>query len=107
MTRPALPTGDSASTVGGAVPIPPIYPCPRLVEPRTGILGVIDPVAETTQTALPTQGYELDLAPGGGRLAFADEAGRRHGRATLAQLRRAFPFCNCLHCYVSHYKGYE
>ncbi len=91
MTRPALPTGDSASTVGGAVPIPPIYPCPRLVEPRTGILGVIDPVAETTQTALPTQGYELDLAPGGGRLAFADEAGRRHGRATLAQLRRAFP----------------
>ena len=71
--------------------VPPVFPIPRALEPRPGTFGPDDPVREEADTALPGQGYELDLAPGGGRLAYADAAGLRHGCATLAQLRRASP----------------
>jgi len=63
-----------------------LFPRPRQVR-RTG-----EPVAagwtvrEGQDPGLPAQGYELTAGADGVRLRWADEAGRRYGRATLAQL---------------------
>jgi hypothetical protein len=45
------------------------------------------PVVEDIDGALPPQGYRLEVADDAVRLTAADDDGRRHGRATLAQLR--------------------
>jgi hypothetical protein len=45
------------------------------------------PVTETRDRALPAEGYRLELGDAGILLTAADDAGARHGRATLAQLR--------------------
>jgi hypothetical protein len=44
------------------------------------------PVTETRDPTLPAQGYRLEVADTGIHLTAADDAGARHGRATLAQL---------------------
>jgi hexosaminidase len=44
------------------------------------------PVTETRDRSLRPEGYRLEVGTGGIRLIAADEAGARHGRATLAQL---------------------
>jgi hypothetical protein len=44
-------------------------------------------VTEVADPTVPPQGYALDLAEDGATLRHADEAGRRYGRQTLAQLR--------------------
>ncbi len=46
------------------------------------------PVVESIVPSLKPQGYRLEVAEGAIRLEGADTAGLRHGRATLAQLRR-------------------
>jgi len=46
-------------------------------------------VAETRDRSLPAEGYRLEIGAGGTSLVAADDAGARHGRATLAQLRHA------------------
>jgi hypothetical protein len=45
------------------------------------------PVSEGRDRALRPEGYRLELADDGIHLTAADDAGARHGRATLAQLR--------------------
>src|SRR5580658_4696269 len=46
----------------------------------------VGPVSESRDRSWPAQGYRLEVADDGIRLMAADEAGARHGRATLAQL---------------------
>jgi hypothetical protein len=46
---------------------------------------------EQRDASLPAQGYELRLAPELVELRFADDAGLRYGRASLAQLRAQSP----------------
>jgi hexosaminidase len=41
---------------------------------------------EVPDAGLPAEGYSLDAGPDGIELRYADEAGRRYGRATLDQL---------------------
>jgi len=48
----------------------------------------VRPAVETIDGSLRPQGYRLDVDDDGVRLVGADEAGLRHGRATLAQLRQ-------------------
>ncbi len=45
-------------------------------------------VTETRDQTLRVEGYHLEVADDGIRLTAADDAGARHGRATLDQLRR-------------------
>ena len=45
------------------------------------------PLQEVTDPSLPPQGYVLEIGHDGVRSVAADDAGRRHARATLAQLR--------------------
>ena len=45
------------------------------------------PVVEVTDPAVRGQGYVLEVTEGEVRVAAADDAGRRHARATLDQLR--------------------
>jgi hexosaminidase len=42
---------------------------------------------ESRSASIPPQGYHLDITAEGVRLVAADDAGARHARATLAQLR--------------------
>ena len=46
-------------------------------------------VSETRDRSLAAEGYRLEVGEAGIRLSAADDAGARHGRATLDQLRRA------------------
>jgi hypothetical protein len=70
------------------VKIPEMFPRPREVTQIDGALGVTGPVAAHRDPALEPQGYELIIDVDGARLTYADEAGRRYGESTLAQLRR-------------------
>jgi hypothetical protein len=45
------------------------------------------PVSEGRDLSLPAEGYRLEVGDSGIQLTAADDAGARHGRATLAQLR--------------------
>ena len=47
------------------------------------------PVTEARDRSLHAEGYHLEVADHGVSLTAADDAGARHGRATLAQLRHA------------------
>ncbi|HXQ62727.1 MAG TPA: family 20 glycosylhydrolase [Acidimicrobiales bacterium] len=47
------------------------------------------PVSEGRDRSLAAEGYHLEVGESGIRLTAADDAGARHGRATLAQLRHA------------------
>lgn len=71
------------------MPNPPLYPRPRHLERYDDSLAVqlVNPTI-TRDPALPSQGYELHIDVDGARLTCADDAGRRYGEATLAQLRR-------------------
>src|SRR5436190_8660356 len=70
-----------------------LFPVPRQVlhlDERVRVSGPTPPPPPTTRdTSLPAQGYELTVDADGVRLASADDAGRRYGEATLAQLRRS------------------
>ncbi|ACQ81287.1 Glycoside hydrolase, family 20, catalytic core [Beutenbergia cavernae DSM 12333] len=64
-----------------------LFPRPRSITSLDGDdvpAGVV--AVETPDASLPPQGYVLRVADGEVRLAYADDAGRRYGRATLAQL---------------------
>lgn len=67
---------------------PLIVPAPREVDLTDRRLPDDVAVTEVTDADLPAQGYDLTLADDGITLAHADEAGRRYGRSTLAQLGR-------------------
>jgi hexosaminidase len=47
------------------------------------------PVTESRDRSLASEGYHLEVSEHGIELVAADDAGARHGRATLAQLRHA------------------
>jgi hexosaminidase len=71
-------------------PVLVLLPRPRSVEAAPDGRRVIDrPPAEGLDRALPPQGYRLDVGEDAIRIVGADEAGLRHGRATLAQLRHS------------------
>ncbi len=71
------------------MPLPPLFPRPRSVGAYDPSLAVDAPAPTTVRDrSLPQQGYDLHADADGARLAYADEAGRRYGEATLAQLRR-------------------
>lgn len=68
---------------------PVLLPRPRSVELAPGGARVADgPVTETRDRSLKPEGYRLEVGADGIRLLAADDGGARHGRATLAQLRR-------------------
>jgi len=71
-----------------ARPAPLLLPRPQRLELAPGRRRVpaTDPL-ETLDRRLPPQGYHLDVSDGAIRISASDEAGLRHGRATLAQLR--------------------
>jgi hypothetical protein len=69
-------------------PAPSLLPRPRSYEAPPDGRRVVDRQAvEGLDVALPPQGYRLEAAEDAVRLLGADNAGLRHGRATLAQLR--------------------
>lgn len=49
--------------------------------------GALTPLVEHYTPGLPADGYELDVTPDGARLRYADDRGRRYGRAVIEQLR--------------------
>jgi hexosaminidase len=69
-------------------PVPTLLPRPRSYEaaPDGRRVGDREPV-ESLDAALAPQGYRLEVGDDVVRIVGADEAGLRHGRATLAQLR--------------------
>jgi hypothetical protein len=68
---------------------PVLLPRPRSIETAPDGGRVADgAVTEARDRSLPAEGYHLEVADDGIRLTAADDAGARHGRATLAQLRR-------------------
>jgi hypothetical protein len=77
---------------------PLLFPRPRHAEWGSGTTTRDTAVDEREATDLPAQGYALDIGEGAISLRFRDEAGRRYGRQTLAQLRRrpAFPDCRII-----------
>ncbi len=69
-------------------PAPTLLPRPRTYEaPPDGRRVVDRPPVEGFDRTMPPQGYRLEAAEDAVRVIGADEAGLRHGRATLAQLR--------------------
>jgi len=71
-------------------PEPVLLPRPRSLEQAPGGRRVPDrPAQERLDPALHPQGYRLEVDDGGVRIVGADDAGLRHGRATLAQLRHS------------------
>jgi hypothetical protein len=70
--------------------MPPLrlFPLPRVVRESQGAGVASDaPVLLRADAALPPEGFALEIGDGALRLAFRDAAGRRHGEATLAQIR--------------------
>ncbi|HLM96901.1 MAG TPA: family 20 glycosylhydrolase [Acidimicrobiales bacterium] len=69
-------------------PEPTLLPRPRSYQgdPEGRRVPDREPV-EHLDAALPAQGYRLEVTEGAVRVVGGDEAGLRHGRATLAQLR--------------------
>ncbi len=68
---------------------PVLLPRPRsLVLAPDGARVADGPVAEIRDGTLRTEGYRLEVGSDGIRLIAADDAGARHGRATLDQLRQ-------------------
>jgi hypothetical protein len=49
--------------------------------------GALAPLVEQRVDGGPAEGYELDVTPDGTHLRYADDGGRRHGRAAIEQLR--------------------
>lgn len=65
-----------------------LFPRPRSLHVvDDGAPGALAPLVEQHVQSLPAEGYELDVAPDGARLRYADDNGRRYGRAVIAQLR--------------------
>ncbi|HXQ43131.1 MAG TPA: family 20 glycosylhydrolase [Acidimicrobiales bacterium] len=81
---------------------PVLLPRPRSIELAPGGGRVVDgTVTENRDRSLAAEGYRLEVADTGIHLTAADDAGARHGRATLAQLRhdagdRTLPACRIL-----------
>jgi hypothetical protein len=77
-------------------PLPDLFPQPRSIR-IIGEAAVPVTVAPDCRSdpSLPAEGYLLELDASGIRLAHSDEAGRRHGLATLEQLRK-HPYCPSL-----------
>lgn len=68
-----------------------VFPVPRSIRRLDGPGPAGDPdVVESRDPDLPGQGYRLTIRDTI-RLSYADAAGRRYGRDTLGQLRRAYP----------------
>ncbi len=63
-------------------------PRPRELDLSTRRLPDDTAVVEVADPAQPAQGYAIDLTAEAITLRHADEAGRRYGQSTLAQLRR-------------------
>lgn len=63
-----------------------VFPRPREVSLAGGGLGSAVELSAARDASLPPQGYELTISSGGTSLRYADEAGQRYGRQTLAQL---------------------
>ena len=73
---------------GAMAPTPILLPRPRSYEGAPDGRRVPDRVpVESLDATLTPQGYRLEVGEDAVRLVGADEAGLRHGRATLAQLR--------------------
>lgn len=71
-------------------PEPILLPRPRSIDLAPDVPGVADgPVSEARDRTLAAEGYHLEVDDAGIRLTAADDAGARHGRATLTQLRHA------------------
>ena len=91
--RSAVGGGGLSSGPRRAVFVPPtpvLLPRPRRYEaPSDGRRVPWREPAGQRDGSIPAQGYRLEVDDGGVRLAAPDEAGLRHGRATLAQLRVA------------------
>ncbi|MBK5223759.1 MAG: glycoside hydrolase [Acidimicrobiia bacterium] len=64
-----------------------LFPRPRHVDSFDPDVRCTAPVEVVHDPALPGQGYELHVDPERAVLAHADEAGRRYGEQTVAQLR--------------------
>jgi hypothetical protein len=84
--------GDGDLTPAGAGPgaEPVLLPRPRSIELAPDARRVPDAaVTELRDPSLPAEGYHLEVDDGTVRLTAADDAGARHGLATLAQLSHA------------------
>ena len=94
--RPEGPVGGGllspGATPGAPGPVPlasALLPRPRSSRPRVdGRRAPARPRVESVDATLHAQGYRLEVEADGVRLVGADDAGLRHGRATLAQLAR-------------------
>lgn len=69
---------------------PRLLPRPRQIAFTRAAAPPNAPLQCAVDPALPPQGYTLDVDRDGIRLAFADPAGERYGRAALAQIRGQF-----------------
>ena len=67
-----------------------LLPTPRKLERLGGFTERREPLI-SRDPSLPAEGYRLRITPTETRLIAADDAGERHGRATLAQLPRQLP----------------
>jgi len=80
------PVGTDHATAAAGMPL--LLPRPRSFEAAPGAPRVPDRVpVESLDAGLPAQGYRLEVDGRAVRVVGADDAGLRHGRATLAQLR--------------------
>lgn len=70
--------------------VAPVFPPPRRVD-LSGGGGDPTLAEERIDPALPEQGYRLTVTASGTTLEHADDAGRRHGLDTLAQLSATGP----------------
>jgi len=69
-----------------------LFPAPRSISRLTGAaVAASAAVVARPVSGLAPQGYRLRLEGDAIDLGYADEAGRRYGEATLAQLRAAHP----------------
>lgn len=66
-----------------------VLPVPRFVGEVDEAVRWRGDVAVVVDASLPAQGYSLRVDAAGAVLAFADDAGRRYGEQTVAQLRAA------------------
>lgn len=70
----------------------PLYPPPQRLQPVSGSRVNPDLTTESVlDPHLPPQAYRLNIRIGSIRLHASGDAGFRHGRVTLAQIRRHWP----------------
>jgi len=88
----------------GVQPLP--FPRPRSLEWLGGGAPSNTALCEERVADLKPQGYELRIADGRIELAYADEAGRRYGAQTLAQLRGRAE-ADIPHCQIVDWPDFE